>query len=64
MKNRMLTCKEFKLLGIILVTLFFLFNIIIDFFSKDPSYAATILTSVEVLVVFLLVTYFYCKKKS
>jgi len=57
LQNRMLTCKQLIILSIVM---FFIFFIIIYFIICSPL-SVVIRTSIELIIVFTITIYKYCK---
>jgi len=58
----MLTCKQFKLSGIILYLLYILVLVILDFNTNEPSYGVSLFQSIKLLLFEVVCIYLYCKK--
>jgi len=58
----MLTCKQLKILGIILYLLYTLVLIILDFNTNEPSYGVSLFQSIKLLLFEVVCIYLYCKK--
>jgi len=62
MKNRMLSCKEFKILSFVLLSFYILIMYFLDNLSSNDTLALGLFKISTLVVFILIVTYYYCKK--
>ena len=62
MINRMLSCKEFKILSFVLLSFYILIMYFLDNLSPNDTLALGLFKISTLVVFILIVTYYYCKK--
>ena len=58
----MLTCKQVKILGVVLYFLYALFLLVIDLNIQEASYGVSIFSLIKLFIFEIIIIYFYCKK--